>query len=102
MQQKANHFSNYIEPTELTFSRLMQVHLACGGSERVWELFHEMKDRGISPSVYSYQTCFRAAMNARSVERAVVVLDEIRPYPTQQRLGATYNSLPDFYTQVDS
>lgn len=27
MQQRTNHFSSYIEPTELTFQRLMQVHL---------------------------------------------------------------------------
>ena len=27
MQQKTNHFSNTIEPTELTFQRLMQAHV---------------------------------------------------------------------------
>jgi Pentatricopeptide repeat domain len=27
MQQKTNHFSNTVEPTELTFQRLMQAHV---------------------------------------------------------------------------
>ena len=100
MQQKANHFSKYIEPTELTFSRLMQVHLACGNTTRIWELFSLMKSRGISPSVYSYRTCFQAAYETQNIEKALVVLDEVRPYSTQQRLGVQYNSIPEFYAEV--
>ena len=32
MQQRTNHFSSYIEPTELTFQRLMQTHLRWAAS----------------------------------------------------------------------
>ena len=66
MQQRTNHFSNYIEPTELTYSRLMQANLAavmCGENrtvdfsrtKRVWELFNLMRLRNIQPGVHSFR-----------------------------------------------
>jgi pentatricopeptide repeat protein len=71
MQQRTNHFSTYIEPTELTFSRLMQANLAeveaqtedtnestksmLLRTQRVWELFRMMKSRNIEPGIYAYR-----------------------------------------------
>jgi len=100
MQQKANHFSSYIEPTELTYSRLMQVNLACNKTDRVWDLFALMKDRYLSPSVYSYRSCLQTAVKDRNVEKGFEILNEIRPYPVQQRLGLQYNSIPEFYIEM--
>ena len=54
MQQRTNHFSSYIDPNELTVSRLMQAHLAAENPNRVLELLDLLKFRGIPPGVYSY------------------------------------------------
>ena len=54
MQQRTNHFSSYIDPNELTVSRLMQAHLAAENPTRVLELLDLLKFRGIPPGVYSY------------------------------------------------
>jgi pentatricopeptide repeat protein len=57
MQQRTNHFSSYIEPTELTYSRLMQANLAATPTRtgRVWELFKLMRMRNILPGIYSFR-----------------------------------------------
>ena len=59
-----------------------------------------MKDRGISPSVHSYRSCLESTVANQNLERAFVILDEIRPYSTQERLGAEYNSISEFYTEM--
>ena len=100
MQQRTNHFSSYIEPTELTYSRLMQANLACGNIERVWQLFELMRIRSIFPSVYAYRSCMNAATQAKDIERGFLVLSQLRPYVVQQRLGLQYKSLPEFYSEM--
>ena len=54
MQQRTNHFSTYVAPTERTFSRLMQANALAGRHSRVLDLMDLMVSRSIEPSIYSY------------------------------------------------
>ena len=101
MQQRTNHFSNYVEPTELTFQRLMQVHLRAhaheGGqhahavvnTKRIWELLDDMLRRGLKPGVSSYRSCVKAAVFEGDVEKGLALLIVIR---NQTRMGFDFKS----------
>jgi pentatricopeptide repeat protein len=82
MQQRTNHFSTYIEPTMLTFQRLIQVHLRNGATledtTRVWELWREVINRGLHPGMTICRSCVRAAKIEGDVERALSFIDYIR------------------------
>ena len=84
MQQRTNHFSTYVEPSELTYRRLMQVHLYAGAgataedTSRVWELWREMLERGIRPGVAVCRSCVRAARIGMDVDRALGYIEYIR------------------------
>jgi leucine-rich PPR motif-containing protein len=93
MQQKTNHFSNTVEPTELTFQRLMQVHLRAPegqvNTKRVWELLDDMVRRGLKPGVVSYRSCVKAAVIEGDVDRSLAMLLVIRD---QTRIGFDFRS----------
>ena len=81
MQQRTNHFSSYIEPTEYTYLRLMQTHLACaeeGEMERIWSLAQELLSHTPRPSRYTWRTCSQAALQDGDVARALEYVDRIR------------------------
>jgi hypothetical protein len=83
MQQRTNHFSSYVEPTELTFQRLLQTHMRVRppvsvDTRRVWELFDDMKCRGISPSISTYRYCVRAALIDLNVPKALSIVETIK------------------------
>ena len=106
MQQRTNHFSNYVEPTELTFQRLMQVHLNAGSQDylrnkgwvnrsnghmvdtkRIWELLEDMLKRGLKPGISSFRSCVKAALLDCDVEKGRALLIMIRG---QTRVGFDY------------
>ena len=108
MQQRTNHFSNYVEPTELTFQRLMQVHLNAGSQDyvrnkgwvnrnhghmvdtkRIWELLEDMLKRGLKPGISSFRSCVKAALLDCDVEKGRALLIMIRG---QTRVGFDYMS----------
>jgi len=93
MQQKTNHFSNTVEPTELTFQRLMQVHLRAPegqvNTKRVWDLLDDMVRRGLKPGVVSYRSCVKAAVIEGDVDRSLAMLLVIRD---QTRIGFDFRS----------
>ena len=81
MQQRTNHFSSYISPTEYTYLRLMQTHLACPEEtdiERVWELLDLLLLQNPSPSVYTWRTAVQAAVFQGDMAKAVRTLQKIR------------------------
>jgi pentatricopeptide repeat protein len=94
MQQRTNHFSNYVSPTEYTYLRLIQTHLACpeeGDIARVWELWDLLTEHqqqlsngqakatlAPTPSIYALRTGVQAALFERDVDRALGFLDDIR------------------------
>jgi len=118
MQQRTNHFSSYVEPSLLTFERLIQTHLrarstvisnthanvtSSSSSEsnnsdssnnmnlsssshyhhgvdthRVWELFQDMKTRGIRPNIAIYRYVIKAALLENNIVRALSLVNEIR------------------------
>ena len=88
MQQRTNHFSTYVEPSELTFRRLMQVHLNAGATmedtSRVWELWRDLLERGIKPGVAVCRSCVRAAKIEMDVERALGFIEYIRRNTVQK------------------
>jgi pentatricopeptide repeat protein len=73
MQQRTNHFSTYVEPTELTFQRLIQAHLRAGATKedtvRVWELWRDLISRGLKPGIAVCRSCVRAAKLDQDVDR---------------------------------
>ena len=93
MQQKTNHFSNTVEPTELTFQRLMQAHVRAPEGHvdtgRVWELLDDMVRRGLRPGVVSYRACVKAAAIEGDVDRSLAMLLVIRD---QTRIGFDFRS----------
>ena len=81
MQQRTNHFSSYICPTEYTYLRLMQTHLACpeeGQIDRVWALADELLAHIPMPSKYTWRTCSQAAVQDGDVSKALEYLAKIR------------------------
>lgn len=81
MQQRTNHFSTYISPTEYTYLRLIQTHLACpeeADIARVWELLDLLLLQNSSPSVYTWRTAVQASVFQGDVARAVRLLQKIR------------------------
>lgn len=83
MQQRTNHFSSYISPTEYTYLRLMQTHLACPEEtdiERVWELLDLLLLQNPSPSVYTWRTAVQAAVFQGDMAKAVRTLQKIREF----------------------
>lgn len=82
MQQRSNHFSDFIAPTHVTFQHLMQAHLSVPfddvNTTRVIELFDEMISRGIAPSRKTSRLCIRAAMGANNVERVLSTIELLR------------------------
>lgn len=118
MQQRTNHFSSYVEPSLLTFERLIQTHLrartaaptattpaslssslesnATSGSncslpvssssssqhgvntQRVWELFQDMKFRGIRPNIAIYRYVIKATLLENDISRALTLVNEVR------------------------
>ena len=102
MQQRTNHFSSYIDPTVLTFQRLMQTYVrvmyvpptdqpAVGINSshaaslplnrfttRIWALYDDMRRRGIVPNVSIYRYCIKAALVDRDVHKALAFVDTIR------------------------
>jgi pentatricopeptide repeat protein len=93
MQQRTNHFSSYIEPTELTFQRLIQCHLRCDRSSvntpRIWALLDDMIERGLRPGLNTLRSCVKAACIEGDVSKALGLLMKIR-YST--RLGFDFKS----------
>lgn len=118
MQQRTNHFSSYVEPSLLTFERLIQTHMRAKvaasslspsqqkdsiptyssksevtdfstrqsitganhgvDTRRVWELFQDMKSRGIRPNLAIYRYVVKAVLLEENVSRAMSLVDEIR------------------------
>lgn len=82
MQQRTNHFSTYIEPTMLTFQRLIQVHLRAGATlddtKRVWELWRDLLSRGLKPGMTICRSCVRAAKLEGDASKALDYIDYIR------------------------
>ncbi len=81
MQQRTNHFSSYIDPTEYTYLRLIQTHLACpeeGRMERIWELADELLAHNSLPSKYTWRTFTHAALRGGDVGKALGFLDKVR------------------------
>ena len=94
MQQRTNHFSSYIEPNELTYQRLINVHLniilldditnAIRDTQRdysilrVWNLLFSMLKLGMSPGMNIYTNCMKVAQLTNDVGNAMVILDNIR------------------------
>lgn len=81
MQQRTNHFSTYISPTEYTYLRLIQTHLARpeeADINRVWQLLELLLQQNSSPSVYTWRTAVQAAVFQGDVERALRLLETIR------------------------
>jgi len=88
MQQRTNHFSTYIKPTEYTYLRLMQTHLVSlsheGSIDRIWALMNELINingqydptQGIS--VYIWRTCVFAALLEKDIKKALAFLVVIR------------------------
>ena len=93
MQQRTNHFSSYIEPTELTFQRLMQTHLRAPEGEvntkRIWELLEDMIQRGLQPGISTYRSCVKAAAVEGNVDKCMALLLVIRD---KTRLGFDFKS----------
>ena len=102
MQQRTNHFSSYIDPTVLTFQRLMQTYVRVmyvpptdqptvginsshasslplnRFTSRIWALYDDMRRRGIVPNVSIYRYCIKAALVDRDVHKALAFVDTIR------------------------
>jgi pentatricopeptide repeat protein len=79
MQQRTNHFATYVEPNEMTFQRLMQMHCDTNANAtRVFELKARMDEMGIEPSVYSLRACAMAASSLNNPTLGLKVLQEIR------------------------
>jgi len=96
MQQRTNHFSSYTEPTELTFQRLMQVHLRGDrgavapnsfgtgkdkkviNTKRVWSLMENLIQRGLKPGVSICRSCIRAACHDGDARMALQLLQVLR------------------------
>jgi len=85
MQQRTNHFSTYIAPTELTYQRLMQAHISnnmnTSDMDRVLELLSEMKSRGLEAGMHSVtacRACIQVAVRRKDVSTAMKMLDGIR------------------------
>jgi pentatricopeptide repeat protein len=93
MQQQTNHFSSYVEPTELTFQWLMQAHLRATegqvNSRRVFGLLDDMLRRGLRPGVNNYRSCVRAAAAEGDTDRCLAMLTVIR---TNTRMGFDFKS----------
>ena len=81
MRQRTNHFSTYINPTEYTYLRLMQTHLANpdeGDTERIWALLEELQQQTSTPSKYTWRACIQAALLDGDVKKALECVDCVR------------------------
>ena len=88
MQQRTNHFSSYVEPTVLTFQRLIQAHMrgvkgpSSVNTKRIWELIDDMKFRNIPISLPIYRYMVRAAMLENNITKAMSIIDHM---PTKEK-----------------
>lgn len=102
MQQRTNHFSSYVEPSELTFQRLIQAHIRARtivspcqsagiiqssqeipttnkvNTTRIWELVSDMELRKLDLTIPIYRYCVRAALIDTDIRKALSVIDTIR------------------------
>lgn len=82
MQQRTNHFSQYVEPTEFTYCRLIECHMSQSNQEtnfeRIWELVDEAKEQNNKLSIYFYKTCVRVALHQQDMRKALLYLDEVK------------------------
>jgi pentatricopeptide repeat protein len=82
MQQKSNHFSNYIAPTRITFQTLTQVHFTVRPTDvnttRVWLLAEDMVSQGFLPSIKTYRSFVRAAIIENNIDKATDTINAMR------------------------
>ena len=89
MQQRTNHFSSYVEPTELTFQRLILAHMRGSwtttsdstavthtvNTKRIWQLIDDMKFRNIPISIPIYRYMVRAALLDNNMTKALSIIE---------------------------
>ena len=81
MQQRSNHFTDFIAPTHVTYQHLMQVHLTASdhvNTTRVIELFNDMLRKGVTLSLKACRLCIRASAMANNSDVALKVLNIMR------------------------
>lgn len=85
MQQRTNHFSEYIAPNSRTYRAMIQLHLGVETSRlnvsRVFELFHEMITRDITVDLSILNMLLKAAQQVNSASHALNILSYIRSKP---------------------
>mmetsp|Transcript_4086 Transcript_4086/g.3674 ORF Transcript_4086/g.3674 Transcript_4086/m.3674 type:complete len:247 (+) Transcript_4086:48-788(+) len=82
MQQRSNHFSNYIQPNEMTYEKLMQVYSYHGYTPliitRMYTILDEILHRHIKPTLKTYRFCIRASIFDDDIDKSLYILDLIR------------------------
>ena len=82
MQQKSNHFSTFIPPSEYTYKHLMSAHASARNPRRVLELFEEMGERGLAPTHQHYLLALEAVTQLPqlplSIDRATQLYTSMR------------------------
>jgi leucine-rich PPR motif-containing protein len=72
MQQRTNHFSNFCEPTERTYSHIMAANVLAGRHGRVFDLWSTLiRVEGARPTLSIYRQMLRACEGAKDVARGL-------------------------------
>lgn len=75
MQQRTNHFSTFVQPTEVTYAHLMKASLVAGKHSRVLELWRQLLASGVDPGARSTRVVLTACAKGGDVVTALKARD---------------------------
>jgi len=78
MQQRTNHFSTYVQPTEVTYATIMQANNKCKRYSRVLQLYDEMKYNKIRPCLFGYREALKACYKLKDKDHALKVYAQMK------------------------
>ncbi|CAN0454184.1 unnamed protein product [Discosporangium mesarthrocarpum] len=73
MQQRTNHFSTFVEPTEVTYAHLMNASVRAGDHSRALEVWGQLRAAGVRPGQRSTRVVLAACRGAGDIMTALEV-----------------------------
>ncbi|KAJ6334377.1 hypothetical protein OIU78_011299 [Salix suchowensis] len=86
--------------TSMPFSNLMTLHMRLGQPEKVLDIVQEMKQRGISPSTFTYSIWMQSYGCLNDFEGVHRVLDEMKMDGKENFSWTTYSNLAAIYVKA--